>query len=604
MNKVGSFAHVRTITEIQRTESFCMSASLVIGLFKLLGGLAFFLYGMNVMSKGLSKLAGGSLERSLKKMTTNRFSGMGLGAVITIAIQSSSAMTVMLVGLVNSGIMTLGQTIGVIMGSNIGTTLTPWIFSLSGISDDGWVSLLKPENFSLFFAFIGIVMTMMSKKTKHHDIGNILIGFAVLMFGMKLMGEPMKNMTITPEIQEFFSNPVLGVLVGAVFTGIIQSSAASVAILQGLAASGGISYGMAIPIIMGQNIGTCVTALISSIGVSKNAKKVSVVHITFNLIGTAVCLILYFGLDAMFHFSFTEREIGAAGIAMVHTVFNIFTSALLCPYTKQLEKIANWIIRPGRENVGAAFLDERLLKTPAVAVNEADAMTVKMANIARDSINSAIDLFDNYTEKQAQEVIRGEDELDKYEDKLGSFLVQLSASSLSDRDSRHVSKLLHTIGDLERLGDHAVQLQKNAEEIYDKKLVFTANAQQQLQTIAAAITEILDLTTRCFENNDISLARHVEPLEQVIDALIAQAKTKHIERLQAGRCTIQTGFVLSDILSNYQRISDHCSNVAVAVIETDAGSFDTHRYLNEVKESGSHHFAEYYNIYAEKFGIQ
>ena len=581
-----------------------MSASLVIGLFKLLGGLAFFLYGMNVMSGGLSKLAGGSLERSLKKMTTNRFSGMGLGAVITIAIQSSSAMTVMLVGLVNSGIMTLGQTIGVIMGSNIGTTLTPWIFSLSGISDDGWVSLLKPENFSLFFAFIGIVLFMMSKKTRHKDIGKILVGFAVLMYGMKLMGEPMKGMQVTDEIREFFSNPLLGVLVGAVITGIIQSSAASVAILQNLAAAGGVTYGMAIPIIMGQNIGTCVTALISSIGVSKNAKKVSVVHITFNLIGTFVCLILFFGLDAIFQFAFTDQEIGAAGIALVHTIFNVFTSAILCPFTKQLEKIANLVIRPGKESVGKAFLDERLLKTPSVAVNEADAMTAKMANIARNSIVSAIGLFDTYVEKQAQEVIKGEDELDKYEDKLGSFLVQLSASSLSERDSRHVSKLLHTIGDLERLGDHAVQLQKNAEEIHDKKIVFSANAQRQIQTLTAAISEILDLTIRCFENNDISLARHVEPLEQVIDALIAQAKTSHIERLQAGRCTIQTGFVLSDILANYQRISDHCSNVAVAVIETDAGSFDTHQYLNEVKESGSHHFAEYYRTYAEKFGIQ
>ncbi len=581
-----------------------MNASLIIGLFELLGGLAFFLYGMNVMSKGLSKLAGGSLERSLKKMTTNRFAGMGLGAIITIAIQSSSAMTVMLVGLVNSGIMDLGQTIGVIMGSNIGTTLTPWIFSLSGLSDDGWISLLKPENFSLFFAFIGIAMTMLSKKNKHHDVGNILIGFAVLMFGMKLMGEPMKDMTITPEIQRFFSNPLLGVLVGTVFTGIIQSSAATVAILQGLAASGNITYGMAIPIIMGANIGTCVTALISSIGVSKNAKKVTVVHITIKIIGTLICLLVYFLPDAIFHFSFSQRVIGATGIALVHTLFNIFNTILLFPFSHQLERIADWVIRPGKEDVGAAFLDTRLLKTPAVAVNEAEAMTVKMAAIANDSIHNALALFAHYTDKLADSVVTQEDELDRYEDKLGSFLVQLSASSLSERDSRRVSKLLHSIGDLERLGDHAVQLQKNAEEIHSKKITFSPHAQQQIQTITDAITEILRLTICCFADNDISMARHVEPLEQVIDILIAQAKSSHIERLQSGRCTIQTGFVLSDMLANFQRISDHCSNVAVAVIETASGSFETHQYLNEVKESGSHHFAEYYKVYAAQFGVQ
>jgi len=574
--------------------------------FMLFGGLAFFLYGMNVLSGSLSKLAGGSLERALKRMTSNRFAGMGLGAGITIAIQSSSAMTVMLVGLVNSGIMTLGQTIGVIMGSNIGTTLTPWIFSMSGIEGSGWIALLKPENFSLVVALLGIIMIMMGKKNKHKDIGAICVGFAILMYGMKLMGDSVDGLENSPvfgEIISVFENPLLGVLFGAVVTGIIQSSAASVAMLQALAAGGGISYGVAIPIIMGQNIGTCVTALISSIGVSRNAKKVSVVHITFNLIGTAVCLILFFGLNAMFHFSFTSLPIDGFGIALVHTIFNIFTTAILCPFTKQLEAIAHKVIKPSKKDTEGAFLDERLLRTPSVAVSEAVAMTGKMASVAQRSILSAIEQFKNYSDKTGEAIIKDEDELDNYEDKLGSFLVRLSSSALTDTDSRQVSKLLHTIGDFERLGDHAVELQKGAEEIRDKKITFSPEATIELQTLEAAITEILELTIDAFNTNDRKLAQHVEPLEQVIDKLIAQAKNNHIERLQAGKCTIKTGFVQADLLASYERISDHCSNIAVAVIETQTGSFDTHQYLNEAKESGSHHFAEHYAVYAKKYGI-
>ncbi len=576
--------------------------------FMLFGGLAFFLYGMNVLSGGLSKLAGGSLERALKKMTSNRFAGMLLGAGITIAIQSSSAMTVMLVGLVNSGIMTLGQTIGVIMGSNIGTTLTPWIFSMSGIEGSGWIALLKPENFSLVVALIGIIMIMMGKKNKHKDIGAICVGFAVLMYGMKLMGDSVDGLENSPvfgEILSVFENPLLGVLFGAVVTGIIQSSAASVAMLQALAAGGAISYGVAIPIIMGQNIGTCVTALISSIGVSKNAKKVGVVHIAFNLIGTAVCLILFFGANAIFEFSFTDDPINGFGIALVHTIFNVFTTAILCPFTKQLEAIANKVIKPSKKDAArGAFLDERLLRTPSVAVSEAVSMTGKMAVLAQRSILSAIEQFKNYSDKTGESVIKDEDELDNYEDKLGSFLVRLSSSALTDEDSRQVSKLLHTIGDFERLGDHAVELQKGAEEIHDKKISFSDEATVELETLQKAITEILDLTVNAFNSNDRALAQHVEPLEQVIDSLIAQAKNNHIERLQAGKCTIKTGFVQADLLASYERISDHCSNIAVAVIETQTGSFDTHQYLSEAKESGSHHFAEHYKVYAEKYGVQ
>ncbi len=582
--------------------------ALLLKVFTLLGGLAFFLYGMKVMSDGLSKLAGGSLERALKKTTSNLFLAMGLGAGITIAIQSSSAMTVMLVGLVNSGIMTLRQTIGVIMGSNVGTTLTPWIFSLAGIEGGGPLDLLKPANFSPLVAFIGILMTMVAKTEKKQDIGKILIGFAVLMFGMTLMGDSMEgleNSTIFEDLLEVFKNPIIGVLFGAVFTGIIQSSAASVSMLQSLALTGAISYGVAIPIIMGQNIGTCITALISSIGVSKNAKKVSVVHISFNLIGTLVCLILFFGVDAIFGLTFMDKPIDAFGIALCHTIFNIFTTAMLCPFCNQLEKIANKFIRTDDQKVDekVAFLDERLLKTPSFAVAEANNMTGKMAQIAGGSILTSLDLIDSYTEKTMEAVVAQEDELDKYEDKLGSFLALLSGCDLSEPDTREISKLLHTIGDFERLGDHSVQVGKCAQEIYEKKITFSEKAVEEINTMVAAIREIVDMTTRAFVDHDLELARRVEPLEQVVDVLAARSKKNHIERVQNGKCTIQLGFVLSDLLANFKRISDHCSNIAVAVIESEVGNFDTHQYLNEVKESGSHNFAQYHKEYCEKYGV-
>ena len=580
--------------------------------FTLLGGLAFFLYGMKVMSDGLSKLAGGSLERALKKTTSNVFLAMGLGAGITIAIQSSSAMTVMLVGLVNSGIMTLRQTIGVIMGSNIGTTLTPWIFSLAGIEGGGPLDLLKPANFAPLVAFIGILMTMMAKTDKKKDIGKILIGFAVLMFGMTLMGDSMKGLEESDIFERIIgvfakpvTGPILGVVFGAVFTGIIQSSAASVSMLQGLALTGQISYAVAIPIIMGQNIGTCVTALISSIGVSKNAKKVSVVHISFNLIGTAVCLILFFGANAIFGLPFMDLPIDAFGIALCHTIFNITTTAMLCPFCGMLEKIANKFIPTEEEKPEAkpGFLDERLLRTPSVAVSEASSMTNNMAKVAGQSIVNALDLLDNYTESAAEVVVGQEDELDTYEDKLGTFLAQLSSRSLSERDSREISKLLHTIGDFERLGDHSVQVAKCAQEIYEKNITFSEMAVEEIENMVAAIREIVDLTARSFVEHDVALAQRVEPLEQVVDALAARSKKNHIDRVQNGKCTIQLGFVLSDLLANFKRISDHCSNIAVAVIESEVGNFDSHQYLHDVKESGSHNFAQYHKEYCEKYGV-
>lgn len=570
----------------------------------LIGGLAFFLFGMNVMSDGLRKVAGGSLERSLKKITDNRWMAMLLGFIITIAIQSSSAMTVMLVGLVNSGIMQFGQTIGVIMGSNIGTTATTWITSLSGITGSGVASMLKPENFAPVVALIGIALITLSKKPRRHDFGRILVGFAILMYGMVMMGNSVKELKDSPSFTALltaFNNPFVAVLISTIFTGVIQSSAATISIVQNLALSGNITYNMAIPLVLGANIGTCVTALISSVGVNKSAKKVSIVHIIIKIIGTIVCMGLFYGADLIFHFSFKNSEITIFGVAMVHTVFNVVNTVILFPFWKHLERLTNLLVRPSKATEETAFLDERLLSTVSIAVAEANGRTNKMAKIARSTLLTAVGLLQSYDEKAAATVLKNEDDLDLYEDKLGTFLVKLARKSLSEKDSQEVSKMLHTIGDLERLGDHAVNLLRSAEEIHDKKITFSEQAREELDNLTAALTEILNVTIDSFCEEDLEMARHVEPLEQVIDLLIAEAKSAHVERLQSGVCTIEMGFVLSDLLTNYERVSDHCSNIAVALIETHAGSFGTHEYLNAVKETGSHEFAEIYRDYKEKY---
>ena len=530
----------------------------------LLGGLAFFLYGMHVMSSGLERMAGGKLESALRKMTANKLLGLVLGAGITIAIQSSSAMTVMLVGLVNSGIMQIEQTVSLIMGSNIGTTLTAWLLSLVGMETNNfWLRLLKPENFSLLFALAGIFMIMMSKQSRKRDMGSIFVGFAVLMYGMKLMSGAVALLADMPEFSSMltaFRNPLLGVLAGAVFTGVIQSSAASVGILQALALTGSITYGMAIPIIMGQNIGTCVTALISSIGVSRNAKKVGIIHISFNLIGTAVLLVAYYGLDAFFHFAFTADAITAAGVALVHSIFNLATTAMC------------------------------------------DSRTDKMCAIATGTLLDAIGTLSVYTREEAEKITKNEDILDHYEDKLGTFLVQLSAEQLSDSDSLRVSKMLHCIGEFERLGDHAVNILESAEELHRKKLVFSAATQAELDTLAAAITEILGLASSAYTRNDPALAGRIEPLEQTIDYLVTAIRSNQVQRLQRGESSIELGFILADLLGNYERVSDHCSNIGVAIIELSHHSLDTHEYLSAIKR-GSDGFDAMYHDYLEKYKL-
>ena len=573
----------------------------------LFGGLALFLYGMNLMSQGLEKLAGGKLEAILRKMTSNPLKSLLLGVGITAVIQSSSAVTVMLVGLVNSGIMQLSSTVGVIMGSNIGTTVTAWILSLIGIeSDNVWVKLLKPDSFSPILALIGVILMMSAKTSKKKDIGSIMVGFAILMYGMDFMSDsvsPLKDMPEFTSMLTAFTNPLLGILTGLVLTAIIQSSSASVGILQALSLTGSISYGMAIPIIMGQNIGTCVTALISSIGVNRNAKRVSVIHISFNIIGTLIFMVVY--MIALYGFDLTIKNdpISPVGIAVVHSIFNISTTLILLPFSRQLVKIAEGTIKNEPQNE-IIFLDERLLNTPSIAVQECSQITNEMGHVSRKSMLEAMSLLFDYDEKKAEGVKALEGEGDIYEDRIGAFLVKLSGSDLSDADSRQVSRMLHTIGDFERISDHAVNIMEAAKELNDKNLDLSDSGRHELKVATAAIEEIISLAIEAFEKNDLQMAYRVEPLEEVMDNLVEEIKRNHINRLQSGECTIQQGFVLSDILTNYERVSDHCSNIGVAVIEAASGdSFDAHEYLDKLKTMEDESFIKMFKEYRKKYAI-
>ena len=573
----------------------------------LCGGLAFFLFGMHVMSQSLEKIAGGKLEATLKKMTSNPFKSLALGAGITIAVQSSSAMTVMLVGLVNSGIMQLEQTVGVIMGSNVGTTLTAWLLSTAGIeSDNIAVSMLKPENFAPIIALIGIIMIMMSKQKKRQDIGTIMVGFAVLMFGMELMKDavsPLAEMEGFSKLLVAFKNPLLSVLFGAVFTGVIQSSAASVGILQALSLTGTISYRMAIPIIMGQNIGTCVTALISSIGVNKNAKRVTVVHMSFNIIGTVVCLAVFYGLDALMHFSFVDKPIGAVEIAAVHSIFNIVTTLILLPFSGQLVKLAKKLIPDSKEAEVSVMLDKRLIATPPLAVSQCREKTVDMAQGAKEALHEALRAMFEYSDKAVVNVEEKEQLLDEMEDQLSTFLLELSAVSLTDEDSHTVTELLHTISDFERISDHAINMIEIAQEMERNSQSFSDSAKDDFSTLFAALTEISGLTVKAFTDNDTELALNVEPLEEVIDDLTAAIRDKHIDRLRKGECSPELGVYLSDLLINCERVSDHCSNIAVSIIQIAKSSMRSHVYLNELKAQRSEQFIGAYNSYHEKYRL-
>lgn len=582
----------------------------IFSIFTLCGGLAFFLFGMHVMSQSLEKLAGGKLETTLRKMTSNPFKSLGLGAGITVAVQSSSAVTVMLVGLVNSGIMALDQTVGVIMGSNIGTTLTAWILSMAGIeSDNIFISLLKPENFSPVIALIGIALFMLSKKKKRQDVGMIMLGFSVLMYGMELMKNavaPLAEMESFQNLLVAFNNPIVSVLFGAVFTGVIQSSAASVGILQALSMTGSITYRAAIPIIMGQNIGTCVTALISSIGVNRNAKRVTAIHMSFNIIGTVICLVAFYGLDALLHFSFVNRAINPVEIAFVHSIFNIVTTVILLPFSNLLVKLAKKIIPDGKDKKGedkSVWLDERLLSSPPLATSQCRQKAKGMAKISKTALSDALSVTLNYDKSLADKVEEAEQKLDTLEDNLATYMLKLSQESLTEEDSNTVSELLHTIGDFERIGDHAINIVTISQEMNESGLEFSEEAKADFVTLFAAITEISELAVNAYNKNDLSLASKVEPLEEVIDKLTAKIKHKHIERMQKGLCKPELGVHISNLLIYIERISDHYSNVAVIIIQTAHANMYKHDYLNELRAERSEQFIENYNAYKHKYRL-
>lgn len=575
----------------------------------LIGGLCLFLFGMNVMGDSLEKSAGGGLNKLLSRLTTGKAAGFLTGLGVTAVIQSSSATTVMVVGFVNSGIMTLKQAINVIMGANVGTTVTSWILSLTGIeSSNIIVKMFKPTSFTPILALIGIILYMMSKKSKYKDIGMILLGFATLMFGMDTMSDAVSGLKDVPQFQNLlimFQNPILGVLAGAVLTGIIQSSSASVGILQALSSTGAVTIGASIPIIMGQNIGTCVTALISSVGTNRNARRASIVHLSFNIIGTTILLTVYCILNAIFSFEIINNSASELSIAVCHTLFNVLCTAIMLPMSGLLEKLSYKLIKEPAGEKGTekkVELDERLMTTPAVAIERCRVVSNQMATVSMNSLRSSLKLLSAYNPETAEQVVSDETAVDHYEDILGSYLVKLSTYPMSDADSNEASKLLFVIGDLERISDHAINILRSAREIKDKSLEFTPSAQAELKTIISAVDEIITLTLDAFVSSDPKKATLIEPLEQVVDGLKKQLRANHILRLQKAECSIECGFVWADILTNLERVSDHCSNIAVCIIEMSHHTMDTHEYMSKIK-AGNPEFDSLYTQYKEKYAV-
>ena len=572
---------------------------------EMIGGLCLFLFGMNIMGQALERRAGSRLRTTLGKMTGKTMTGFLTGLVVTAVIQSSSATTVMVVGFVNSGLMTLKQAIGVIMGANIGTTVTAWLLSLGGISGDAvWVQLLKPTSFTPVLALIGIIMYMFSKDSRKNDTGMIMLGFATLMFGMDTMSGAVSGLREVPAFRQLFvafTNPLLGVLAGAALTAIIQSSSASVGILQALALSGQVSYAAAIPIIMGQNIGTCVTALISSVGTSRNAKRAAIVHLSFNVIGTVVWLTVFCIIRAVAAPAILGESATMYGIAIAHTAFNVACTALLLPASGLLEKLAIRLVPDGKKKDAEVTLDERLLATPPLALEQCSVVAEDMAYYASGALKKAIDCVMEFDPKAAQEVRESEDKTDKYEDMLGTYLLKLGAEPLSDTASEEVTELLKLIGDFERIGDHAVNIIESAEEMHDKQLEFSRSAKYELSVMSAAVGEVMDLAVKAFAENDAQAASCVEPLEQVVDDLKDELRTRHILRMKKGECSIEAGFVWSDLLTNLERASDHCSNVALCVLDLKKHTLSAHETQHERKDVPE--FAEQYRRYSEKYAL-
>lgn len=583
-----------------------MSATAIISMLALLlGGLTFFLFGMSVMSGGLEEMAGGNLERTLKSVGKNDALGFLLGAGITVAIQSSSAMTVMLVGLVNSGILAFTDTFGMIMGSHVGTTLTAWILTLNANSGESFLMvLLKPMTFAPILAFIGIAMRMFSKKVHKQRLGDIFIGFAILMSGMSMMSQSMADVKQYSSILTLFAKYPFGAfLISTLFTGIIQSSAATVAIVQALALSVGMSYKAAIPLVIGANIGTCMTALISSIGTSKSAKRVVAMHIYTNAIGGVFCMIIMYIVLAFMPDSL-NGAVTIFGVAMIHSLFNILNTVAFIPFKKPLFKLCEKTVSKSEDEEHTVFLDERLFQNTPLAISECKRLVNEMAELSRIAVNNALSIFLSYDEKIAKEVADNEVKIDKYEDRLGTYLVKISANLLNEEDSHAVARMLHSLGDFERISDHALNICDLALEIKEKKLTFSPDALSEIKNITDALSEIVQMSFDSFVNDDIKSASHVEPLEQVIDNLKDKLKLHHVDRLQKGECTTQLGFVFSDLLTNYERVSDHCSNLAVFTIQLNMASLDAHNYLSGVKSMDNPRFAKDYNFYLDKYKVK
>lgn len=585
----------------------------IFSLLNLIGGLSLFLYGMNIMGSGLSKMAGGKLESILERLTSKRIFAVLLGAGVTAIIQSSSATTVMVVGFVNSGIMHLSQAVGVIMGANIGTTVTSWILSLTGIEGNSiFINLLKPTSFSPILAAIGIVMIMACKgESKKKDIGEILIGFALLMFGMEMMSSSVSGLADDPSfagMMTTFSNPILGLLAGLIITAIIQSSSASVGILQALCATGAVHYAVALPIIMGQNIGTCVTSIISSIGANRNAKRAAMIHLYFNLIGTTLFMIVFYSINTFVNFAFLQDAANAAGIAVIHSSFNICATIVLFPFSNKLVRLAEITI-PDKKNKAEIIqrdsisIDERFLERPAFAMQLCRGKAHEMAQLSKKAMQLALETLLDYDKEKAEQVMQLESEADKYEDVLGTYLVKLSSKNISLEDSKSMSIILHSISDFERISDHALDIVRSAEEIYAKKLEFSEHAKDEIKMLCLAVNDICDLTADCFCSNDHTSATHVEPLEEVIDTLSKEIKENHIKRLQKGKCTIEMGFILEDVLTGLERVSDHCSNIAVEMITIYDNAYNTHEYFKTFSTEKKQEFSDEYRRLLKKYPI-
>ena len=570
----------------------------------LIGGLCLFLFGMNLMGDALERSAGSKLEHMIGKLTTGKFAGLMTGLGVTAVIQSSSATTVMVVGFVNSKLMTLKQAIHVIMGANIGTTVTAWILSLSGISGSNmFLKLLKPTSFTPVLALIGIIFTMVTKSNKKKDIGVILLGFATLMFGMDTMSDAVSGLRDIPQFQEMFimfKNPILGVLVGAVLTAIIQSSSASVGILQALAATGAVSFGAAIPIIMGQNIGTCITALLSSVGTTKNARRAALVHLSFNVIGTVVCIGAFSVIKEVFAPALLDESATHAGIATAHSLFNLICTLLLLPMSGLLEKLAYKLIPDGDKDVKTAELDDRLLVTPAIALECAHKLTCEMAEISTGALKSSIECLTQYDKNKAEKIREIEDKTDHLEDVIGTYLIKLSTKQLNENEGTLASMLLKAIGDFERISDHAVNILESAEEMRDKGIVFSDSAKTEMDSLSAATAEITEMSYLSFINEDAQKATLVEPLEQVIDRMKELLRTRHIDRLRMSECSIEAGFVWSDLITNMERVSDHCSNIAGCVIDTKEQNMNLHESLKTLR-SDSPVYRSMYTAYTKKY---